>query len=199
MKIIDITRSLLEAPVYPGSDSARIETVSSMADGAECNVSLVTADSHIGTHADAPSHFLTDGASIDLVPLDNYCGKCRVITVPPDTLIKLEDIRGKIAGYDRIVLHGGGNAQLCEEAADYLAACRIKALVTDAISVGPQDNERAIHETLLAAGVAIVENAVLDGVEDGEYLLFAFPAKYTGCDGAPVRAVLIQGDDKKSV
>lgn len=195
MRIIDITRTLQEAPLYPGSESAKIVPISSMADGADCNLSLVTADSHMGTHADAPSHYLPDGATIDQMPLENYCGKCRVISVPAGTLIKLDDIRGKIAGYDRIVLHGGGEAQLCEEAADYLAACRIKSLVTDALSVGPLDNERAIHETLLGAGVAIIENAVLDGVEDGEYLLFAFPAKYGGCDGAPVRAVLVQGDD----
>lgn len=194
MRIIDITRTLQEAPLYPGSESARIESIRSMADGADHNLSLVTADSHMGTHADAPSHFIEGGLTIDQVPLENYCGKCRVISVPADTLIKLDDIRGKIAGHDRIVLHGGGSAQLCEEAADYLAACRIKALVTDAVSVGPLDNERVIHETLLSAGVAIIENAVLDGVEDGEYLLFAFPVKYGGCDGAPVRAVLIQGD-----
>lgn len=194
MRIIDISRTLQEAPLYPGGEGARIEPIRSMADGADYNLSLVTADSHMGTHADAPSHYIPDGATIDQMPLENYCGKCRVISVPAGTLIKLDDIRGKIAGYDRIVLHGGGSAQLCEEAAEYLAACRIKALVTDAVSVGPPDNERCIHEALLGAGVAVIENAVLDGVEDGEYLLFAFPVKYGGCDGAPVRAVLVQGD-----
>ncbi|MGN1001524.1 MAG: cyclase family protein [Oscillospiraceae bacterium] len=195
MRIIDITRTFQDAPLYPGSESPRIEPVSSLTEGADCGLSRITADSHTGTHADAPSHYLAEGLTIDQMPLENYCGKCRVITVPAGTLTKLDDIRGKIAGYDRIVLHGGGEAQLCEEAAEYLAACRVKALVTDALSVGPLDNERAIHETLLAAGVAIIENAVLDGVEDGEYLLFAFPVKYGGCDGAPVRAVLVQGDD----
>ena len=44
---------------------------------------------------------------------------------------------------------------------------------------------------LMEGGAAIVENAVLSGVPDGDYLIFAFPVKYGGCDGAPVRAVLI--------
>ena len=59
------------------------------------------------------------------------------------------------------------------------------------LSVAPDDNERNIHELLMGGNVAVIENAVLDGVEDGDYLLFAFPVKYGGCDGAPVRAVLI--------
>ena len=67
----------------------------------------------------------------------------------------------------------------------------MKLLVTDAVSVGPSDNEAAVHLILMEHGVAIVENAVLSGVPDGDYLIFAFPVKYGGCDGAPVRAVLV--------
>ena len=64
-------------------------------------------------------------------------------------------------------------------------------MLTDAVSVAPADNERSIHELLAGGEVAVIENVVLDDVEDGDYLLFAFPVKYGGCDGAPVRAVLI--------
>lgn len=196
MKIFDITRTMQDAPIYPGSQPVKVEPCGSIENGDECNISLITADSHMGTHADAVSHFVPGSElTIDKMPLENYCGKCRVITVPSDTLVKLDDIKGKIGGMSRIVLRTGGSSYLCEEAAEYLAACKVKALVTDAVSVGPLDNEASIHCTLLNGGVAIVENAVLDGVEDGDYLLFAFPVKYGGCDGAPVRAVLVQGDD----
>lgn len=192
MKIIDITRTIQAAPVYPGSPELKIEKLQDMERGADFNTSLVTAESHMGTHADAFSHFLgKDGLTIDQMPLENYCGNCRVISVPEEGLITVNDIRGRLEGAERLVLHGNGSAVLCEEAAEYIAACGVKALVTDALSVAPADNEDAIHLILFNAGVAVVENAILDGVEDGEYLLFAFPVKYGGCDGAPVRAVLI--------
>lgn len=195
MKIIDITRTIQEAPIYPGSEPVKIERTMDMANNDAYNCSLITAGSHMGTHADAFSHYLNGSElTIDKMPLENYCGKCRVISVPANELIKLDDIRGKLDGAERLVLHGGGEAYLCEEAAEYIAACKLKLVVTDAWSVGPLDNETNIHNTLLSAGVAVVENVILDDVEDGEYLIFAFPVKYGGCDGAPVRAVLITGD-----
>ena len=40
---------------------------------------------------------------------------------------------------------------------------------------------------------------MLDETPDGDYLLFAFPMKYAGCDGAPVRAVLLADTEAKPV
>ena len=191
MKIIDITRVLQEAPLYEGDKEATFETVQSIENGDVCNASNISASVHLGTHADAFSHFIPDGLTIDKMPLDHYCGKCRVITVPSDSLVKLSDIKGRLAGGERIALRSEGSSYLCEQAAEYIAACGIKAVLTDAPSVAPADNEESIHRLLMDGNVAIIENVTLEGVEDGDYLLFAFPAKYGGCDGAPVRAVLI--------
>ncbi len=191
MKIIDITRTLQEAPVYYKDEPAKFELVQSLENGDECNASVITAGVHLGTHADAFSHYIADGATIDSMPLEHYCGKCRVLTVPSDTLVKLSDIKGRLSGSERLVLRSGGSSYLCEQAAEYIAACGIKAIVTDAVSIAPADNEKSIHEILMNGDVAVIENVCLDGVEDGDYLLFAFPVKYGGCDGAPVRAVLI--------
>lgn len=192
MKILDITRAVQDAPLYPGTAEPEIIKIRQVTEGDEYNSSMITAESHVGTHADAFNHFPAENElSIDEMPLENYCGPCRVISVPENALITLDDLRGRIDGAERLVLHGGGQAFLCEEAAEYIASCRVKLVVTDALSVGPMDNEVSIHTTLFRAGTAVVENAVLDGVEDGDYLIFAFPIKYAGCDGAPVRAVLI--------
>lgn len=189
MRIYDITRVLQEAPLYPGDAAPRLSRAP-RAPGAP-DVFTLTAQLHSGTHADAFSHYLPDGASIESMPLEAYCGPCRVLTVPQSSFIRLDDLRGKISGAQRIALRSGGTSFLCEEAAEYIAACGVRALVTDAVSVGPEYNEAAIHTILMRAGVAIVENAVLDGVPDGDYLLFAFPMKLGGGDGASVRAVLV--------
>ena len=194
MKIYDISRGLQDAPLYPGSEAALVQRISSMEDGAMYNESTVTAGSHHGTHADAFSHFLPNGAAIDAMPLENYCGTCRVISVEAEELIRADRLKGRFGGVSRIVLRTGG-ATLCEQAAEYIAACGVKLLVTDALSVGPQDNEAAVHTILMRGGVAIVENADLSAVPDGDYLIFSFPVKITGCDGAPVRAVLLQSGE----
>ena len=195
MKIYDITRTLQDAPLYPGAAAPCI-TQAENQNGVR--TAEITMSSHCGTHADAFSHFLPDGASIDCMPLENYCGQCRVLTVPQEELVTLDDLRGRLGGAERLALRSGGVAFLCEEAAEYIVSCGIRALVTDSVSVGPSDNEAAIHGILMNGGVAIIENAVFDGVEDGDYLLFAFPMKYGGCDGAPVRAVLLLGGEAKA-
>ncbi|MEG1849993.1 MAG: cyclase, partial [Oscillospiraceae bacterium] len=77
--------------------------------------------------------------------------------------------------------------------ARYLVEMKLVTVVTDAWSVAPLDNEAEIHGILFGGGLAVVESVCLDGVADGDYTLCAFPIKLGGCDGAPVRAVLLEG------
>ena len=192
MKIYDITRTLQYAPVYPGDEAPSLVRAES-APGLPDSFTL-SMTAHSGTHADAFSHFLPEGESIDAMPPELYCGPCRVIEVPEDSLLRVDDLRGRISGAPRLALRSGGNSFLSEEAAEYLISCGVCAVITDAVSIAPQDNERAVHTILMRGGAAIVENAVLDGVPEGEYLLFAFPMKLGGADGAPVRAILLSED-----
>ena len=153
MKIYDITRDFQTAPLYPGTAAPVITPMDDVV-GAHC--SRIIADSHAGTHADAVSHFFDGGQTIDAMPLENYCGPCRVLTVPGGGLITLDDLRGRLSGAQRLALHTGGDAYLCEQAAEYIVACGVRAVVTDAVSVGPEDNEAMIHGILMHGGVAII-------------------------------------------
>ena len=192
MKIIDISRTVQEAPLYPGSSPIQVDRVYDMQQGAVFNASMITTGSHIGTHADATCHFLKDNTvGIDQMELSRYYGCCRVLTVPEKTLITREMLDGKIDNCKRLVIHGGGYSYLTKEAAEYIVETGVMTIVTDAWSIAPLDNEVEIHEIILKPGLAVIENVILDGVEDGEYTLCAFPIKIGGCDGAPVRAVLI--------
>jgi len=192
MKIIDISRVTQDAPIYPGASPIQVDQVYDMQEGAPFNASMITTGSHMGTHADASRHFQKDNTvGIDRMELSLYYGPCRVITVPENTLISRDALEGRIDNCQRLVIHGGGYSYLTKDAADYIIEKGIRTVVTDAWSVAPLDNEAEIHQTIMAPGVAVVENVVLDGVEDGEYTLCAFPIKIGGCDGAPVRAVLI--------
>ena len=195
MKLIDISRTLQEAPIYPGASPAKIEPLCEISKGAPFNASLITAGSHMGTHADAGLHFLADNTTgIDKMELSRYYGPCRVVSVPENALIQKADLEGKIDGCERLVIHGGGLSYLTKEAAEYIVEKKILTVVTDGWSVAPLDNEAEIHSIIMAPGTAVVESVILDGVADGDYILCAFPVKIGGCDGAPVRAVLIAQD-----
>ena len=192
MILYDITRTVQDAPLYPGSAPAVFRRMSDVSRGDAYSLTLITADSHLGTHADAPAHFLPDGPGIDRLDPALFCGPCRVLTPDAEELIPLDALRGRAEGAERLLLHTNGHAALCEEAAEYLAGLSdLKLVGTDALSIGPEDNEAAIHRTLLGAGLAVLENLILDGVPDDDYILFAPPVKYRDCDGAPVRAILL--------
>lgn len=190
MKFYDISRDFLSAPLYPGSDTPEIKQVSSLALGGEYSISVINADSHVGTHADAESHYIKIGKTIDEMPISSYFGPCRVISVSAGILQK-DDLGKRIHGAERVALNTGSRGYLSVEAARYICECGVVCLVTDALSVGAPDCEAEVHRCLLQHGVSIIENATLCGVPDGDYTLCAFPVKYGGCDGAPVRAVLI--------
>ena len=191
MKLIDITRSVQDAPVYPGSEPLVIERVMDMDKGDMYNYSTISINSHTGTHCDAFSHFLQGAAGIDEMDLSHYYGRSRVISTPPASLITKQLLCGRLDGAQRVAIRTGGGGFLTKSGAEYLVECGVITVVTDALSISPLDNEAEIHKILLGAGIAIIENAVLDGVPDGEYTLCAFPIKLAGCDGAPVRAALV--------
>lgn len=194
MKLIDISRNLFEAPKYPTAPDTTFAHVGRLKDGDESNFHLYFSNTHAGTHADADSHFVPDGDGICDMPLEQYYGPIRVITVPEHSLLNKEDLLGRVEGAERIALHGGGFTYLTKSAADYLIECGCRCLVTDAWSPAPLDNETEIHRTLLSHHVGIIENVTLERVEDGDYQLIAFPVNYGHVDGAPVRAVLVAED-----
>ena len=62
---------------------------------------------------------------------------------------------------------------------------------TDAPSVDPfGSDDLPAHRVLAAAGIAILENLLLDEVPVGTYELIAYPLRLTEADASPVRAVL---------
>lgn len=191
MKLIDITRSLSEAPVYPGSFKTEVDRVDKISEGCDSNYSHVRTNTHAGTHIDATCHFVDGGKTVEQMKLELYYGPCRVLSFPENTILTKADFEGKLDGVTRLAIHGGGFTYMEATAAQYLIDCGITTIVTDAWSVAPLNNEKQIHYMILAAGIAIVENVILDDVADGDYHLIAFPAKFDGCDGAPVRAVLV--------
>ncbi len=192
MKFIDITRTIQEAPVYPGSEPFCMTPVTEIDDTEEFNITMLRGDSHLGTHMDAPRHALADGISIDQTDLSLYYGPCQVVTVPEHTMLTEADLQQLSSDCTRLLLKTGGSSYLTEEAACFLTQQKLCLLGTDGLSAAPPDNEGPIHRLLLQRGIALLENLQLAHVPDGSYILCAFPLKIADGDGSPVRAVLLQ-------
>ncbi|MDD3947300.1 MAG: cyclase family protein [Clostridia bacterium] len=190
MRLIDISKELLSCDCYPGDLRPRLNSISKIAEGDECNLSELYCCLHNGTHLDAPLHFLENGVAADKISLDKCIGTAKVVEV----CAKLNREKALAIIKDnpqRLLIKG--NAEISLDAAT-LFADSIKLLGVEGLTVGNQNEIGDVHKVLLKKGVVILENLDLTQAEQGEYFLFAPPIKIANACGAPVRAVLIQNE-----
>ena len=212
--IIDLTHTIEEGmPVFPGAEQPRLlQAFTLEADG--FREKKLTFHSHTGTHMDAPAHVLDDPRTLDRFPVDRFVGSAISIRTPrgENAVIEVGDLyrrEAEIAQCDYLLLNTGwerfwgderyfgGFPVLSVEAARWLGDLGLKGVGVDAISVDPVASaELPVHRELLSRGMVIVENlANLDALPEGSFLFCCLPLKIKGADGAPVRAVAIEGRD----
>ena len=205
----DITRPLQTslAP-WPGDTAFDHRLTWRMDAGASVNVGAVTMGTHNGTHADAPFHFLPDGARIDALDPAIFLGPALVVDVAgAGWTIRRGDLGGASAhfqnGVTRLLLKTGAwpdDARfpariptLAPDVPAWLGGYGVRLLGLDVPSVDEiESRDLPVHHALAAAGVHILESLDLSAVPPGVYELIALPLKITGGDAAPVRAVLRQ-------
>lgn len=212
MKIWDISRTLRnDLAEWPGDEPFHFRATRKIAEGATVNLGAINMGVHNGTHADARSHFESNGESIEKVPLEIYIGRAVVVDLAESfsrakekQLITLEDLRPyaeEIARTSRLLIKTGrwsDSAVFPEQipviAADvpsWLQKNGVKLLGLDVPSVDEIDSKSLQnHHALAAAGIAIIESLDLSQISSGVYSLAALPLKIAGGDGAPMRAVL---------
>lgn len=204
--ILDISPLVSERlAVYPGDVPYRREVSHRLSRGDTVELSSIASTLHLGAHADAPSHFLPDGASIDRLPLAPYCGPCQVVEVPAARGLRLRPAHlGNEIVAPRVLLKTGSAADperfdpqyasLTAELADFLGRCGVVLVGIDTPSVDPSDDEHMeAHRALARHGIANLEGLVLAHVPAGLYTLVALPLRLEGAEASPVRAVLLGG------
>ena len=194
MKIYDISQEVFSCAVYPGDPKPERNTLLSTATGDVCNLTALSMGAHIGTHVDAPFHFVHDGKTVDQMDLSVFVGDCFVARHSGEvTAADAQAITQKANGAQRILI--AGKATVTEEAASVFAAGNILLLGNESQTVGPENAPMAVHLILLQKGIALLEGVVLTDVPEGRYFLSAAPLNLGGTDGAPCRAYLIQTED----
>jgi arylformamidase len=204
--LVDVTLPISERlPVWPGDPPVGVTRVS---EGLPM-VSGLSMSVHAGTHVDAPAHFLAEGATVDLLPLDVLMGPAWVVhlvgrgpltagmfvaaAIPEGTirlLVRTANSDRAAEGFDPDFV------ALAPDAADWLLVRGFRLVGIDGPSIEPYTApDDPVHRSLLAASVIIVENLALAGVAPGAYELTCLPLPIAGCDGAPARVVLASIDD----
>ena len=193
MKLYDISQEVFSCAVYPGDPSPERQVLSATAAGDLYNLTAFSMCAHNGTHIDAPFHFLSGGQTVEQLPLETFVGNCYVARHRGDvTADDARHILKKSGGIERILI--AGDITVTEEAAHVFAGAGIRLLGNESQSVGPEDAPMAVHLALLGKGVALLEGIVLTGIPEGHYFLNAAPLNLAGADGAPCRALLIEGN-----
>lgn len=210
MTLYDISLLIAEdLPVWPGDPGINLKKISLIDEGELANVTHISACVHIGTHVDAPDHFLGNGKTVEDIPLDLLVGPAYVVDLPVNGQISASDLEAAAIpeGTIRLLIKTPNSLlwadgfqefqedfiALEEDAAAYLVSRKIKVVGIDYLSIAPFADPAPTHKRLLDAEVLIIEGLNLNGIKEGAYTLLCLPIKIKGADGAPAR-VLLQED-----
>lgn len=210
MQIYDVSLTLSPAlPVWPGDPTIQLERVARIEDGAEANVTHIDMNAHVGTHVDAPYHFLGDGyPTVESLPLNILTGRAYVVNVPENIPEITADVLESLnipSRTRRLLLRTRNSAYwtsgvkefqtdfvgLSGDGAQYIVDKGIRLVGIDYLSIAPYHNVRPTHEILLKKGVIVIEGLDLSRVTTGRYAIYCLPLKLAGSDGAPARVILI--------
>lgn len=189
MKILDITREWMGAPVYPGDPPPQVTTLQSMTAGDAFTVHAFSGCLHNGTHMDAPLHAVPEAADILSLPLEQSIGECCVI--PYEGVLLGDAAERLLPRICRRVLFKG-NMTISRSAAFVLADAGMELVGVEGPSVASAEEAMPVHRHLLLNGMVLLENLDLSKVDPGTYFLFAAPMKIAGVEAAPVRAILLE-------
>ena len=208
MRIYDISLGVSpDLPVWPGDPAIKLERVKSIAEGANSNVSHLACSVHVGTHVDAPLHFIDGASAVEKLPLKVLTGRAYVVDMRrADTIDAAALEASDLPPRTRRVLFRTRNSDywvrkqpefqkdfvaIEPSGAEWLVRKGVQLVGVDYLSVAPFGRSKDTHRILLEAGVVVVEGLNLSDVRRGRYTLYCLPLKLVGSDGAPARAILV--------
>jgi len=197
-RILDLTRPLGPgARIYPGDPGFEAEAYAQHGrDGFYAR--RVCMPEHVGTHVDAPLHFVPGGVDAAGLPLWRLVAPARAVAAPEGRGAVewggvLEALRGCGLGApgrgEWLVVATRGRL-LAVSVAEALASLGAAGLAVDSMS--PDEEPYPVHRVLLAAGVPILENVLVPGeLLCRRFTLVAAPLPLEGGSGAPARVYAV--------
>lgn len=212
LHLVDLSHPIVTGmPQWPGDgQSLRIVRLADHGD-APCRSSRLELGCHVGTHMDAPSHFLAGAPGVAELPPGRCCGPAAVIRPARGAdghvgcgPLGEEVLDGvDLAGVDFVLFDTGWSRHWGQPAyyaqwpwlsgplAARLAAAGLKGVGVDTPSLDDAAG-RVAHDLFAAAGMVNLENlAHLGSLPACGFLLLALPLPLTGAEASPVRAVAL--------
>ncbi len=201
-----------ETPAYGGGSAFSTIPVKQMCCGDSCNTVELSLSNHIGSHVDAPRHFIAEAKTVeDYSVFDWIFEKPLLIDIPSDCvgIIEPEHLDSvmpeKVDDADLVLLRTvdpekrnsdtyyksqpGFSPDLCE----YLESKfdSFNAIGLNAISISSflhRNIGRLAHRAFLGSGIRIFEDLALFNIPDTAKLnkVIALPFRYRDADGSPV-------------
>lgn len=210
--LVDLTQTIVHGTLSPKEPNVEFRTIADYSQDAPYRMMWMGLTDHVGTHIDAPSHFVPGADSIDEADL------ARLVAMPgifldlaantPFQKIDLNDIEKELNGYEEIpenafvMVHTGSawyhtpQTYFDSPWLTLAAAERIIALSPAAVGVnGPTVDDRRqpgrpIHKAFLSNGIHIIEGIVHSEKLAGKrFRCTALPLKLKGFTGSPIRLV----------
>lgn len=208
MRLIDLSHAIVTGmPQWPG-ERQPLRIVRTAEHGRDiCRSSRLELGCHVGTHVDAPQHFLAGAGGVDDLPLDRFAGAAVVVRpspAPGPGPLPAAILDGvDLAGIDFVLLDTGwarhwGQPRYYEEwpslsapLAARLVAAGLKGVGLDTPSLDDFTG-RAAHDICAAAGMVNLENlANLAALPERGFRLLALPLKLAETEASPVRAAAL--------
>ena len=208
MRLIDLSHAVVpDMPQWPG-DGQPLRIVRTAEHGqGPYRSSRLEIGCHVGTHVDAPAHFLAGAGGVDDLPLDRFAGTAVVVRPSPAPgpgplpAALLDGV--DLAGIDFVLLDTGwarhwGQPRYYEQwpflstaLAERLAGARLKGVGLDTPSLDDFAGHAA-HDICAAAGLVNLENlANLAALPQRGFRLLALPLKLADTEASPVRAAAL--------
>lgn len=210
-RIVDLTHVL-----QPGKEQYTLEVSrKNLREGREGDIMCTMyLWSHVGTHVEAPLHFLEDGADTAGIPVEMMIGPAIVLDFrdkgvsQPITLEEMQDA-GDIQVGDRVLTMTGRHTSyrthashdrpyITEEAMRWLVEDRkINCLGTDSSGFEVRGvTNYPNHRLLTEAGIPVIEcmNNLVELKKQRVHLI-ALPLPIVGLDACPIRAIAVEPED----
>ncbi|HLR69108.1 MAG TPA: arylformamidase [Virgibacillus sp.] len=200
---IDISQPLNnQLAHWPGDQSFHYHTPLTKDMTGSVNIGRITTSTHVGTHVDAPFHFLENGKRILDLEIDRYIGPCTLIDLSAFDEINQRALESKnIDVAERLLIRTSlpnrperfpkDVSPITPDGAAYMKSLGVQLVGVDTPSMDPiTSKELAGHHALYQHDIYILENVMLDHVAEGDYELIALPLPLEEADGSLVRAVI---------
>jgi arylformamidase len=208
----DLTQLIYpEMPTYPGEPQPEFQPLFKLGKD-KVNVTKLIMGSHTGTHLDAPRHFISDGNSVDKIPLQKFIGQAVILDMSTKSIgegitnVDLDTYSKIVKAGDIILLYTGTSdhwnsdknirqnfTYLEPSAAEWIVNHEIKCIGIDSFSVEKYGFKDGIaHKILLSNMIIIIENlnSNLKKCLGNRMFIVCLPLFLEGIDGSPARVVV---------